>query len=145
MNDSTITRDIEPVEIDLSHKLVFIHGNNLSQKEQHKTKYNDAESKKYLAEIRSKYDTWKESNLDLKGPTKDFTEDDSETLKKRVKLLNEYKNFIDLQKYAEKFDSRSNLHSSVLEEFMYYLFKDLVISIIKKSLTASSKGNFEVP
>ncbi|MFW6546042.1 hypothetical protein, partial [Acinetobacter baumannii] len=113
MNDSTITRDIEPVEIDLSHKLVFIHGNNLSQKEQHKTKYNDAESKKYLAEIRSKYDTWKESNLDLEGPTKDFTEDDSETLKKRVKLLNEYKDFIDLQKYAEKFDSRSNLHSSV--------------------------------
>ena len=129
MNDSTITRDIEPVEIDLSDKLVFIHGNNLSQKEQHKTKYNDAESKKYLAEIRSKYDTWKESNLDLKGPTKDFTEDDSETLKKRVKQLNEYKDFIDLQKYAEKFDSRSNLHSSVLEEFMYYLFKDLVTSI----------------
>ncbi|MEH2191299.1 MAG: hypothetical protein V7K98_01340 [Nostoc sp.] len=33
---------------------------------------------------------------------------------------------IDQQHYAEKFDSRSNLHSSVLEEFLYYLFKDLV-------------------
>ena len=39
--------------------------------------------------------------------------------------LNEYKDFLDQQHYAEKFDSRSNLHSSVLEEFMYYLFKDL--------------------
>ena len=36
------------------------------------------------------------------------------------------KEFIDQQKYAEKFDSRSNLHSSVLEEFIYYIFRDLV-------------------
>jgi hypothetical protein len=43
-----------------------------------------------------------------------------------VSLYNAYKDFVDQQHYAEKFDSRSNLHSSVLEEFMFYLFRDLI-------------------
>ena len=47
-------------------------------------------------------------------------------IKQRVSLFSEYKDFIDQQKYAEKFDSRSNLHSSVLEEFIYFLFRDIV-------------------
>jgi hypothetical protein len=32
-----------------------------------------------------------------------------------VKLFAEHKEFIDQKKYAEQFDSRSNLHSSVIE------------------------------
>ena len=36
------------------------------------------------------------------------------------------------------FDSRSNLHSSVLEEFMYYLFRDLVISFSNSALIGKS-------
>ncbi len=71
MNDSTVTINIEPVETDLPSELVFIHGNNLSQKEQHKKKYSDADSKTYLAEIRSQYNKWKEDNLDLN--TTEFT------------------------------------------------------------------------
>ena len=51
---------------------------------------------------------------------------DDATIVKRVELFSSYKDFIDQQKYAEAFDSRSNLHSSVLEEFVYYLFRDLV-------------------
>jgi hypothetical protein len=47
---------------------------------------------------------------------------DEATVRKRTELLNAYKDFVDQQKYAEKFDSRSNLHSSVLEEFLVYLF-----------------------
>lgn len=53
-------------------------------------------------------------------------------------LLNEYKDFLDQQHYAEKFDSRSNLHSSVLEEFMYYLFRDLVLGISGSALIGKS-------
>lgn len=53
---------------------------------------------------------------------------------KRVKLFSEYKEFIDQQKYAEKFDSRSNLHSSVLEEFIFYLFRDLVYEFSKSAV-----------
>lgn len=67
-----------------------------------------------------------------------MSENDSDIVVERVKLLNEYKDFIDEKKYAEKFDSRSNLHSSVLEEFMYYLFRDLVASVSKNALIGKS-------
>lgn len=108
---------------------MFVHGDNLLQKEAHTTKYLDDESKEYLKEIRTKYDQWKADNLAIVGPTKDTNKDDLDKIKARVNLFNTYKDFIDQQHFAEKFDSRSNLHSSVLEEFNYYLFKDLVASI----------------
>lgn len=117
---------------------MFVHGNNLAQKENHATKYRDAASRKYLAEIRIRYDKWKSDNERLKGPFKNSSENDLATIKNRVALLNEYKDFLDQQHYAEKFDSRSNLHSSVLEEFMYYLFRDLVLGISKSALIGKS-------
>ncbi|MCL1821075.1 MAG: Bpu10I family restriction endonuclease, partial [Oscillospiraceae bacterium] len=46
--------------------------------------------------------------------------------------------FIEQQKYAEKFDSRSNLQSSVLEELLYYLFKDLAESYSDEVLIGKS-------
>lgn len=117
---------------------MYVHGNNLEQKETHRTKYLDDESKEFLSEIRMKYDRWKVDNEELIGPTKQKDDADLENLRQRVKLLNEYKDFLDQQHYAEKFDSRSNLHSSVLEEFMYYLFKDLVASISENALIGKS-------
>lgn len=118
---------------------MYIHGNNLYQKENHKNKYRDSISKEYLKEIRLKYDIWKKANLDLVGPTKEITKQDFKVISERTKLLNEYKNFIDKRRYAEKFDSRSNLHSSVLEEFMFYLFKDLVHSFSHDALLGKSR------
>ena len=53
-------------------------------------------------------------------------------------MLNEYKDFLDQQRFAEHFDSRSNLHSSVIEEFIYYLFRDLVGAISKDALIGKS-------
>lgn len=50
--------------------------------------------------------------------------------------------------YAENFDSRSNLHSSVLEEFLYYLFRDLAIDFGENTLIGKShtfKDIFFVP
>ena len=117
---------------------MYVHGNNIEQKETHPSKYRDDESRRYLTEIRTKYNAWKAANLDLIGPTKLPSDQDAEILSKRVVLFNEYKDFIDQQHYAEKFDSRSNLHSSVLEEFMYYLFKDLVASISDSALIGKS-------
>ena len=95
------------------------HGNNIKQKEEHKTKYRDAKSKRLLNEITTQYQQWAKQNNAIKGL-------DKEAIKQKVALFNQYKDFIDQRKYAEAFDSRSNLHSSVLEEFLYYLFKDLV-------------------
>ena len=114
---------------------MFVHGNNLEQKENHQAKYKNENSTKYLQEIRIRYDQWKSKNLKLIGPKKsDNKELDLKIIQKRVSLLNDYKNFIDQKHYAENFDSRSNLHSSVLEEFMYYLFKDLIVEYSKDVL-----------
>ena len=117
---------------------VYVHGDNILQKERNEKKYCDNESRKYLKEIRVKYDEWKKSNLKIIGPTKEHLNTDNEIIVKRVKLFNEYKDFIDQQQFAEKFDSRSNLHSSALEEFIYYLFKDLVFDYSKYALIGKS-------
>lgn len=111
-----------------------VHGDNLTQKENNQEKYIDGESKIFLREIRQEYNKWKAANYELKGPIQTSSEKDLEVITKRVELFSAYKDFIDQQKYAEKFDSRSNLHSSVLEEFIYHLFRDLVISFSEKAL-----------
>lgn len=117
---------------------MHVHGDNLQGKEDHRTKYQDAQSREYLAEIRHRYDRWKASNLSLQGPRMDDSAEDETILATRVDLLNDYKDFLDQQHYAEKFDSRSNLHSSVLEEFMYYLFRDLVSEFSANALIGKS-------
>jgi Bpu10I restriction endonuclease len=117
---------------------MFVHGNNLEQKESHQTKYRDADSRRYLVEIRSSYNDWKAANEALIGPVVSINSNDARIIAQRVKLLNDYKEFLDQQHYAEKFDSRSNLHSSVLEEFMYYLFRDIVRGISTTALIGKS-------
>ncbi|XHX76278.1 MAG: Bpu10I family restriction endonuclease [Stenomitos frigidus ULC029] len=126
----------------------LVHGSNLKQKEKHKKKYGDADSRRYLSEIRSEYDKWSSANLHLVGPTSKCTDQDNEIILRRVELLSTYKNFLDQQHYAEKLDSRSNLHSSVIEEFLYYLFRDLVQDFGKNALIGKShtfKDIFFVP
>lgn len=117
---------------------VYVHGDNLEQKEKHLTKYQDEISRQYLSEIRPMYDVWKNANLTLRGPVKLIDENDFAVIEKRVRLFNEYKDFLDQQQYAEQFDSRSNLHSSALEEFIYYLFRDLVADYSKHALIGKS-------
>ncbi len=117
---------------------MFVHGNNLEQKGNHSTKYRDEESRRFLAEIRVRYDAWRHANEALVGPNVGVAEQDSQIVETRVRLLNEYKDFLDQQHYAEKFDSRSNLHSSVLEEFMFYLFRDMVTELSGHALLGKS-------
>lgn len=126
----------------------LVHGSNLKQKECHRTKYRSDESRRYLREIRVEYNKWHKENIALIGPVSVPTEKDEGTIRKRVDLLSTYKDFLDQQHYAEAFDSRSNLHSSVLEEFLYYLFKDLVSDFGKHALIGKShtfKDIFFVP
>lgn len=117
---------------------MYVHGSNLEQKETHPSKYRDELSRKYLKQIRPVYDKWKADNLALKGPFEKPSAMDRKIISARVSLLNKYKDFLDVQHYAEQFDSRSNLHSSVLEEFMYYLFRDMVSSLSKHALLGKS-------
>jgi hypothetical protein len=116
----------DPLATGMDTPGVLAHGANIKQKENHRTKYRDPASRRYIREIRAKYDEWHAANVALRGPFREPTPNDARTVAKRVKLFSTYKDFIDAQQYAECFDSRSNLHSSVLEEFMYYLFRDLV-------------------
>jgi len=127
---------------------MLVHGSNLSQKEKHKTKYRDPKSRQYLTEIRKMYDKWHKANRQLIGPSLQESSQDKVIISKRVQLLEKYKNFLDQQHYAEQFDSRSNLHSSVLEEFLYYMFRDLVANFGDNALIGKShafKDIFFVP
>lgn len=120
---------------------MFVHGDNINQKlMQPKLKYSGDIAQQYLKEIKEKYDVWRSNNLELKGPFSDTSnpEEDLRILTQRVEWFNEYKNFIDQQHYAETFDSRSNLHSSVLEEFIYYLFKDIATEYNEQALVGKS-------
>jgi len=99
----------------------FIHGENL----EHKIKIEkQSKNKKLLNEIKLKYFEWKKENLKIIGTTRN-------DIKRKVGLLNNYKSFIDQPKFKKEkgskygFTSQSQLHSSVIEEFMYYLFKDI--------------------
>lgn len=115
---------------------MFVHGDNIARKEQEYA--SDKVRSKYLKKIRSQYNQWKKKNMELIGPTAVSSSNDFNIIVERVRLFNEYKDFIDQKIYAEAFDSRSNLHSSVLEEFCYYLFKDLVESISSDALIGKS-------
>lgn len=126
----------------------LVHGSNLQQKENHRTKYRSDENRQYLREIRVEYDKWHAENMALVGPFSASSEEDEDIIRNRVDLLSTYKDFLDQQHYAEAFDSRSNLHSSVLEEFLYYLFKDLISNFGKHALIGKShtfKDIFFVP
>lgn len=116
----------------------FIHGSNLLEKEKHRSKYQGEVSKRYLTEIRLRYDQWRNANLALMGPGSSPSDLDIGIVTQRLALLNSYKDWLDQQHFAEHFDSRSNLHSSVLEEFMYYLFKDLVADFGQHALIGKS-------
>jgi hypothetical protein len=113
---------------------MYPHGDNLTQKEGLKTKYADKECRQYLVEIRAEYDNWRKANEALKGPVSSPAKSDASVLERRVELLSAYKDFIDQEKYATAFDSRSNLHSTVLEEFLCYLFRDMVMGFSSHAL-----------
>lgn len=126
----------------------LVHGSNLEQKESHRAKYRDDQSRRYLREIRVEYNKWHTENINLIGPFFASSKEDEDIIQKRVNLLSVYKDFLDQQHYAETFDSRSNLHSSVLEEFLYYLFRDLVSHFGKHALIGKShtfKDIFFIP
>lgn len=99
----------------------FIHGDNIDNKV--KREHNQ-QNRKLLKEIKQNYLEWKASNLKITGTSKP-------DIIKKVELLNDYKNFIDQPKFRKEkgrpngFTFQSKLHSTVIEEFLYYLFKDI--------------------
>jgi len=70
-------------------------------------------------QIAAKYKTYLETNLDSHGY-------DDVTIKNRVQSLNSYYDFINDNGWDNYFDSRGKFRSTILEEFIYILFKDYV-------------------
>ncbi len=91
-----------------------VHGKNILAKLKRRESLSE-EQKKWLVCIAENYIEWKKENEELK-------EYDDDTITKRVEYLNEYKKII---KNAP-FSAQSKFQSTVLEEFMYYLFRDYV-------------------
>jgi len=88
----------------------YIHGLNIRRK---KGKRNYP---KILDEIEKEYNKWKEEVEKLNS-------EKEEELERKVFLLNNYKNYIDT--LSEYFKPQDQLSSSIIEEFLYLLFKDI--------------------
>jgi len=101
----------------------LVHKNNIDDK----LKKAKGKNKEYIYQIVEKYDQWIKKTNALKNKP------DDQAVKEKVDALIEYKTFIDQPKFKKEKDnengwrSQSKLHSTVLEEFMCHLFKDLKI------------------
>ena len=109
-----------------------MHGANLAAKRKSRH-YASIEQQALLDDLEEAYAIWKQRNLELKGTT-------DAVIEQRVAWLNEYKDFADTGRFATAFDSRSRLHSSILEEFLLYLFKDSVPLIEKDPVLGGGKA-----
>lgn len=74
---------------------------------------------KALCAILPKYYDYLKGNLEIEG----FSED---VVRKRVTLLNDYYNFYFRNGYDNVFSSQGKVRPTILEEFMFLLFKDYV-------------------
>jgi len=108
-----IKKNLLIFEKDLSKSQV--HGRNILAKLKRFDTLNKNQKEKIANIVLPAYEKWKKINENLKG----YTE---KTIKKRVEFLNEYKNKIEVV----EFSAQTKFHSSVIEEFLYYLFKDLI-------------------
>ena len=83
-------------------------------------KYDDGQKISQLMQIANKYATYLEENLKLVGYT-------DAIIKKRVRLLNDYYNFIHNNNLDNLYTSQGKFRPTILEEFLYLLFKDFVM------------------
>lgn len=97
----------------------YIHGSIISQK------VNRPGYPKILDEVYSRYLHWKDALEKLNS-------ENSDQLKEKVNLLNEYKNYIDSLRDKGHFKMQDKIASSIIEEFLFHLFKN--ISGIDKNL-----------
>lgn len=95
----------------------LVHASNLI------TKWNKLNltkaQKEALPSICEEYKQYLSSNLDLKGYTKEIIYD-------RVELLNTYYNFLHANDYDNLFSAQGKFRSTILEEFIFLLFKDYI-------------------
>ncbi len=100
------------------------HNANILGKWQEYDKYTHSKQLA-LKEIILKYHEYLHGNLQLTGYS-------PEIITQRVAYLNEYYNFYHENGYDNLFSSQGKFRSTILEEFMYLLFKDYVTDLKNK-------------
>lgn len=98
-----------------------IHGSNILAKLQRLSSLSTIQ-RKQLQKVIKKYREWENDNSSLRGYS-------DEMIKQKVEWLNGYKNEIE----NIGFSAQSKFHSSVIEEFLYYLFRDLLNELNQKA------------
>jgi hypothetical protein len=107
---------------DNTKKEHHVHGRNILRKIENYKKLKNKQQNELGKVVIPAYKEWKLKNEELKGYS-------NNVIKERVDALNAYKGKI--KKVA--FSSQSKFHSSVIEEFLYYLFKDLIEELNSKN------------
>jgi len=92
-----------------------VHGINVYRKLE---KEKSPEKAKVLRNIFSEYKKWRTVNEGIKGI-------DFNSVERKVSVLNEYKDFLNRPEITRFFSHQSKLDSTVIEEFLFYLFKDI--------------------
>ena len=129
-------------ELSDKHK-ALIHASNILKKAEDCINENGSSNKiSKLNLLIPKYLHYVEEQLSIKLESVDYFRDNitgnypgivHESIAKRVTLLNDYYTFFEENKIEGKsgFDSRSKIRSTILEEFMYFLFKDYVDQLLQ--------------
>lgn len=92
----------------------FIHGNNIEAKKRQKKQTKIQET--LIKGLEPEYEKWRKQSLSIERSNRESND-------RLVDHFEAYKKFIDGEDYKKAFTSQSKLHSTVLEEFMYYLFR----------------------
>lgn len=139
----------EVKELSDKHK-ALIHASNILKKAEDCAKGNCPDSKinklnllikEYLEYVKEQLSIKLETDeCFCRSTTGSYPDIVNENITKRVELLNDYYEFFEKEKIEGKdgFDSRSKIRSTILEEFMYFLFKDYVYQLNKDCNTGSS-------
>ena len=91
----------------------LIHGNNIL------AKINDNRKIDVIESVIPKYNIYKSVNENLIGYT-------DEIIIERVESLNNYYDYLKSNSYDTAYTSQSKFRSTILEEFMYYIFRDFL-------------------
>lgn len=121
----------------------LIHASNILKKAEDCASNNSSDSKvaklnllipKYLEYVSTQLSINQE-NIEYCRDSKTgrYPDEVNDNIERRVGLLNDYYKFFEDNKIEGKagFDSRSKIRSTILEEFMFYLFKDYVDQLLK--------------
>lgn len=102
----------------------FIHAANYIQKYKNYSDLN-AEQKSALDLLLSKYRKYLDGNKNLKGYSHDI-------IIKRTELLNTYFDYITQNGFDNVFTAQSKFRPTIMEEFMYIIFADLINDVKTK-------------